>query len=356
MHIGLMMECDYRQDRTQREAFDEAFALAETAETAGYDGVWFAERHFAPPGGTGPIPSVASAPVVWATAIAARTSRLRVGTAVLVLPLGHPVRMAEEIATLDNISQGRVDLGIGRSSFPRSYEGYDVPYAESRERFEEFLHVMRLAFTQERFSYTGKYYTFRDVCMIPKPYQQPHPPLRAAATTRETFGVMGRLGLPIFAGVGAAVMSDVDQVLQDYRAAWREAGHSGDGDVVLRLPIYVADTMEEALSEPEDSTMHHYMRLRQALMRMAGTAEGDTRATRAERLTTLTYDDVVRERVVFGTPEHVAKRLQTLQETLGLSGFIMEANVGGRIPPESVLRSIRLFGQEVAPRLRASAG
>jgi alkanesulfonate monooxygenase SsuD/methylene tetrahydromethanopterin reductase-like flavin-dependent oxidoreductase (luciferase family) len=354
MHLGLMMECDYRQDRTQREAFDEAFALAETAETVGYDGVWFAERHFAPPGGTGPIPSVASAPVVWATAIAARTSRLRVGTAVLVLPLGHPVRMAEEIATLDNISQGRVDLGIGRSSFSRSYEGYDVPYAESRERFEEFLQVMRLAFTQERFSHSGKYYTFRDVCMIPKPYQQPHPPLRAASTTRETFAVMGRLGLPIFAGVGAAVMSDISQALQEYRTAWREAGHPGNGDVVLRLPIYVARTAEQARSEPEESAMHHYNRLRQALMRSANSTDGEARATRAERLTTLTYDDVVRERVVFGTPEDVGKRLQTLRDTLGLSGFIMESNVGGRIPPESVIQSIRLFGQEVAPRLRAT--
>ena len=108
------------------------------------------------------------------------------GHAVLVLPLGHPVRMAEEIATLDNISQGRVDLGIGRSSFPRSYDSYDIPYAESRDRFEEFLQVMRLAFTQERFSYTGST-TRSAMCMIPKPYQEPHPPLRAAATTRETF-------------------------------------------------------------------------------------------------------------------------------------------------------------------------
>jgi alkanesulfonate monooxygenase SsuD/methylene tetrahydromethanopterin reductase-like flavin-dependent oxidoreductase (luciferase family) len=144
-------------------------------------------------------------------------------------------------------------------------------------------------------------------------------------------------------------------VLQDYRTAWHEAGHAGDGDVVLRLPIYVANTMERALAEPKESTMHHYNRLRQALQRSAGATDGDARTTRAERLATLTYDDVVRERVVFGTPEDVAKRLQILQESLGLSGFIMESNVGGRILPESVLQSIRLFGQEVAPRLRASA-
>jgi alkanesulfonate monooxygenase SsuD/methylene tetrahydromethanopterin reductase-like flavin-dependent oxidoreductase (luciferase family) len=95
--------------------------------------------------------------------------------------------------------------------------------------------------------------------------------------------------------------------------------------------------------------------LRHALQRSAGATDGDSRATRAERLATLTYDDVVRERVVFGTPEDVAKRLQTLQATLGLSGFIMESNVGGRILSECVLESIRLFGQEVAPRLHALA-
>jgi alkanesulfonate monooxygenase SsuD/methylene tetrahydromethanopterin reductase-like flavin-dependent oxidoreductase (luciferase family) len=193
------------------------------------------------------------------------------------------------------------------------------------------------------------------VCMIPKPFQQPHPPLRAAVTSRDTFGVMGRLGLPIFVSVGGAVVSDIAEALQDYRTAWREAGHAGAGDVVLRLPIYVAPTMERALSEAEDSAMHHYNRLRQAMLRSAGTADGDARSTRAARLATLTYEDVVRERAVFGTPEGVTKRLQMLQETLGLSGFIMESNVGGRIPPQSVLQSIRLFGQEVAPKWRVSA-
>src|SRR5262249_22549225 len=156
-------------------------------------------------------------------------------------------------------------------------------------------------------------------------YAEPDRPLRAAATTRETFAVMGRLGLPIFAGVGSAVMSDVDQVLQDYRTAWREAGHAGDGDVILRLPIYVGNTTERALAEHMESTMHHYTRLRHALQRSASTTDGEARALRADRLATLTYADVVRERVVFGTPHDVVKRLQTLRDTLGLSGFIMES-------------------------------
>jgi alkanesulfonate monooxygenase SsuD/methylene tetrahydromethanopterin reductase-like flavin-dependent oxidoreductase (luciferase family) len=95
--------------------------------------------------------------MIFATAIAAKPTRTLVGTAVLVLPLGHPVRMAEEVATLDQISRGRLELGIGRSGFPWAEDDYEIPYAESRERFREYFDVMQLAWTQERFSYQGKH-------------------------------------------------------------------------------------------------------------------------------------------------------------------------------------------------------
>ena len=147
MFVGLIMECDYREGRTQ----DEAFRMA---EESGFQGAWLAERHFAPPGRSDGIPSLVAAPLIFATAIASRTSRLRVGTAVLVLPLGHPVRMAEEVATVDKVSKGRFDLGVGRSSFPRSYEGYDISYGESRARFSEYLEVMRRAWTDDSFPTT----------------------------------------------------------------------------------------------------------------------------------------------------------------------------------------------------------
>ena len=353
-HVGLTMECDYRQGRTQREAFAEAFQTAQSAEDWGFDGVWLAERHFAPPGIAG-IPSVVSAPLIFATAIAARTTRLRIGTAVLVLPLGHPVRMAEEIATLDHISQGRFDLGIGRSGFPRSYEGYNLAYGESRDRFGEYLEVMRRAWTQERFSYEGKYYAFNDVCLIPKPYQQPYPPLRGAATTKETFPMMGRLGLPIFAGLRGMTASDLAVACDEYRAAWRQAGHPGDGDVMLRLPVYVAGTMEKALADPEASTRHAYSRLRELYENSAGkpgTTASEERVERAQRLATTTYEDLLRDRLAYGTPDAVAERLFELRDQLGLSGVIIEANVGGRVPQELVSNSIRLFAEEVIPKLR----
>jgi len=352
MHAGLMMECDYREGRTQREAFDEAFTTATNAEDWGFDGVWLAERHFARPGSGRAIPSVVSSPLIFATAIAAKTTRIRIGTAVLVLPLGHPVRMAEEVATLDNISQGRLDLGIGRSGFPWAYDGYDIPYSESRARFREYFDVMKLAWTEDQFSYDGEYYNFKDVCLVPKPYQDPHPPLRYACSTRDTFAAMGEFGLPIFAGIGGANVDDVAEAVSDYRAAWKEAGHPGAGDVILRVGIYVAEDGQRALSEPRESTMSYYTRIRQGLIQTSVSYDGDIRAQRAQRLASMTYEDALEDRLIYGTPDQVIARMKEWRDRLGLSGVIMEPNVGGLISPDRLEASIRLFGKEVAPQLQ----
>ena len=355
MHIGLIMECDYRSGLTQQGAFNEAYTLAQVAEDTGFDEVWLAERHFASPEGSAGVPSIVSAPLILATSILERTSRLRVGTGVLVLPLGHPIRMAEEVATLDNIAQGRFDLGVGRSGFTRSYEGYDLPYEESRDRFEEYLNIMRLAWTQDRFSYEGAFFTFDDVCVIPKPFQTPHPPLWAAATTRPTFEVFGRLGLDILVGLRGMTASDLSEALVDYHEAWRRAGHSGDGKVILRVPIYVSDTMEKAISEPRDSALHAYARLQAAFtgsIGKAGTELNEERAERSERLASTTFDDLLDQRLAYGTHDVVTERLNHWKDELGLAGFIMESNVGGRIPFELVLESIRRYADEVVPALR----
>ena len=255
-------------------------------------------------------------------------------------------------------SQGRVARrapGLVRLSWPKRWRGKPaclIAYEESRARFREYLDVMRLAWTQERFSYAGTFYTFRDVELIPKPYQHPHPPLHHAATTRETFAAIGTLGFPLLVGLASAAMSELAEGIAEYQAAWHEAGHLGQGEVRLRLPIYVAQDMDRARSEPQASAMPYYERVRQAYLRSANTFENPARAARAARLATLTYEDVVQTRVVFGTPTFVTERLSTLRHEVGLSGIIMEPNIGGRIPYELLLHSMRLFTQEVAPSLR----
>ncbi len=359
MHVGLVMECDYREGRTQEEAFAEAMSIAEIAEREGLDGVWLAERHFAmhrrptDPMGAG-IPSIASVPLVLAAAIAARTTRVRIGTGVSVLPLCHPIRIAEEAATVDQISKGRLDFGVGRSGFPRAYAGYGVRYDESRDRFQESLDVILKAWTREGFSHTSTYFAIDNLTVVPRPYQKPHPPIWVAATTQDTFPMVGRMGFSLVTGLRGFDVPEAREHLAAYRAARREAGHPGDGNVYLRIPVYVAATAARARSEPEASTMRSYRRLSENLaasVGQAGTTGAEERAERAERLSRVTYEDILRDRVAYGTPDMVVDRLRELRDVLGLSGVIMESNVGGRIPVEQMLTSIRLYAQEVAPRL-----
>ncbi len=360
MHVGLVMECDYRYGETEEAAFDEAFAMAEAAEMGGLDGVWLAERHFAAPRspldtmGAG-IPSVVSAPLIISSAIVARYQSLRVGVAVNVLPLAHPIRLAEEVATVDQISHGRVEFGVGRSGFARAYEGYGISYAESRERFQESLEIILAAWSNERFSYEGKYYQFNDVCVIPKPYQKPHPPLRIAATTKETFPQVGRQGLPVFVGLRGMDRPTLAASLNEYRAAWKDAGHKADTSVFLRLPVYVGETDEQAYADAEESTMRAYRRLAQNFLNsaaVAGATPSEERVQRGHQLSSITYEDLLRDRLAYGNPETVSRLLRDIIEEQGLSGVVAEVNVGGGIAKEKVLASVKRFATEVAPALR----
>ena len=249
MHFGIFMEFESRQGRSQAESFREGFELVEAADAWGLDGVWLGEMHF------NPTRSVLGAPIVVASSIATRTKRLRVGMAVQVLPLNNPLRIAEEAATVDQISEGRFDFGIGRSGSPRAYDLYGVNYAESQARFREALEIILEAWKGERFSYQGDYYRFENAIVSPRPYQQPHPPIRMAATTEETFPRVGEKGLPVFVGLRGMDIPELRANLQAYRKAWHEAGHPGEGNVFVRIPVYASTTEQGAREEPYDSIM-----------------------------------------------------------------------------------------------------
>src|SRR6202011_501258 len=195
MEFGSFMEFPPLANGVDVAAFGAALAEVEEAERVGLDAVWLAELHGAPERSGLPAPMMA------ARAIAARTSTIKIGIAVQVLPLSHPLRLAEEAATIDQISHGRLIYGIGRSGVVRTYEDYGISYGESRERFAETLEILEKAWTEPRFSYDGKYHSFNNVSVSPKPYQKPYPELRMAAATPETFPQIGRLGLPIFVAV-----------------------------------------------------------------------------------------------------------------------------------------------------------
>jgi len=348
MEFGIFHEFQRREGQSEAAAFAESFELVDDAERAGLDVMWLAELHGAPER------SVLAAPMTIASAIAMRTKRMKIGIAVQVLPLGHPLRIAEEAATVDHISNGRLIMGVGRSGFPRTYEAYGISYAESRERFAETLEILKRAWTQETFSFHGQFYNFDNVCCVPKPVQQPWPEFRVAINSPDTFKEHGALGNAIFVATRLGDLNELVPNLKIYRDAWHAAGHPGDGKVYMRVPIYIAETEKQAREEPMESVMYFYRYLGariEASAGMVGARPVENRAERGARLQSIDYEEVLRSKIVVGTPSMVVDRLGQLRDELGLSGILAELNCGMRIPHAQVVNTLNLLCQDVRPKL-----
>src|SRR5207302_8462932 len=221
---------------SQAEAFAQSFAEVAAAEAWGLDAIWLAEIHM------NPTRALVTAPLIVASAIAAHTSRIKIGTAVQILPLGHPLRLAEETATIDQISGGRLIFGVGRSAFPRAYNAYGISYDESQDRFAESLEIIKLAWTEPTCSYQGRYHSFENFTLVPRPVQKPHPEIRIAASQPDTYEQIGRLGYPLFSAVRASPLGALAGLTRGYRAAVRAAGHAGERVADLQTPVQGAES------------------------------------------------------------------------------------------------------------------
>jgi len=275
--------------------------------------------------------------------------------AVQVLPLNNPLRIAEEAATVDQISAGRFDFGIGRSGFPRVYDVYGIPYAESQARFREALDIILEAWKGEPFSHKGQYWSFENATVAPRPYQRPHPPLRMAATTEETFPRVGEMGLPIFVGLRGMDISALKHHVKAYRKAWRDAGHAGTGNVYLRIPVYAAATESAALEEPFESATFYFSRqagLQQGAVGRDGAGPAERLQARVEQLAGLSYEQILAERVAFGSADGLIDRFQRLREELTLDGVVAELDAGGLIPAARVKKSLEILTHEVMPAFK----
>ena len=348
MHVGIFLE-ERRRGASEAAAFQETLDLVQAAEAWGLDGVWLGEIHF------NGARSVQSAPMALASFIAARTRRLRVGTAVQVLPLSNPLRIAEEVATVDHLSGGRFDFGIGRSGSVRTYDVLGVPYGESQARFLEALDVIREAWKGRAFSYQGTFYRFESATVSPTPYQVPHPPMRMAANSEETFVQVGRLALPLFVGLRDLDIPALRIHLEVYRRAWHDAGHAGRPDVYLRIPVYAGVTEKAAIEEPRENMLYFFRRhveLVQAGLGRADTGPSARRQALVERVARMSYDEILETRVAFGTAAGLVDRLARLREDLGLAGIVAELNPGGLLPMEAMQRTLRVLTHEVMPALR----
>lgn len=346
MRFGMNHLFTLRPGRSAGDLYSEALEQIVLADELGYSTVWLAEHHFSNYGVMPHLPT-------FGAAVAAKTKNIRIGTAIVVLPFGHPVRMAEEFAMLDVLSNGRLDLGVGRGYQPLEFGGLNIDQNESKEMFNEYLEIMRLCWQDEPLTYKGKYYSCENLEILPKPVQPGGPPVRIGAVTPATFKAMGEQGEMIMLSPNFSPIDLVQRDLNAYFDAAREAGH--DMERLTAPPImqqvYIDPDNEKARSEPEPWAMSFYGKFATML---PGEADKDIATQYAQykkiraAVEAVTYERVLNEGVAFGDPEAIIERMKFLEEALGTDEIICWFNFGD-LPHDRVMKNMQMFAEEVMP-------
>jgi alkanesulfonate monooxygenase SsuD/methylene tetrahydromethanopterin reductase-like flavin-dependent oxidoreductase (luciferase family) len=346
-------------DQDQRvAAFDADLRLFELAEQLGYDKVWIAEHLFSTYG-------VVTSTQVYAAAIAQRTRRVRIGTAVVVIPFNHPLRTAADFALIDVLSHGRLDFGAGRAYQPHEFLGLGVPMDKSREMFQEGLDLVLKAWTNERVAYQGKYWTVPEpVEVLPKPVQQPHPPVYQAAISPESFEQAARggwhlqLASPFTYRTYRERWKDaLEQSCRRYEAACVEHGRAPRGaERMILLPFFVDEDARRARDVYRPHVEWFYAKvtanqLAGAPSVVPGYELTMTEGRRTRELGYLTFEQLHRHgAAIADDPDGCVERLRELKERLGITEFTLWFNVGG-IDPALCERAMRLTMERVIPRV-----
>ena len=329
------------------DVFRNELEQIDKAEELGFDAVWLAEHHFQWYG-------IATDLMVLASWAAARTRRIRIGTAIAVLPFHHPLRLAEQVATVDIISGGRLDFGIGRGYQAAEYAGFGMSMDESKSRFAECLEIVLKAWTEEAFSYEGQYTQVQDVTVLPKPLQKPHPPVYVASwMTPETIRFAAERGFPILAPAGLAS----DQIRTNYQL-YRETLESlGRDSSNLELPALVHIYVDEDDERGRQIGMEHSLRYGASLVTLGtpiqkgGQLSKDYEHYRDFGEAGRVMKETRQELMLFGNPDTVARKIEWMRDELDVHYVMCWMNMGG-LDQERILRSMKLFATEVMPRFR----
>jgi len=348
MRFGLFFQVPDVPGRSHAERYTETFELIELAESLGFDVAWLAELHF------GGAFSLMSNPLMAVPVIAQRTRRIRIGTAVTLLPLHHPLSCAEQAATADVLSGGRLEFGVGRGSIPTQFHGFRLPLAENRARFDEALEIIRLAWTRDRFSYDGTFFQIDDLEVVPRPLQVPHPPIRVGVHSPESFAHIADLGLPIYSGTTTTPLPELRRCMGIYRERLAAAGHPWQDDqMALMFPVHVADTSRAAQDAMRPGVRQYYQNVETIFSRLPDSYGEHLPRLEAVRktLADLPYERFCRDQAIFGDAGEVVDRLQAARDELGLSQVICWFDQGTRLPRAEVERTMRRFAEDVMPKL-----
>jgi alkanesulfonate monooxygenase SsuD/methylene tetrahydromethanopterin reductase-like flavin-dependent oxidoreductase (luciferase family) len=340
-----------RDDRWGEQAvYDSGLEQMLAAESLGYHSVWIAEHHFNDYG-------LCPAPPVLASFLAARTTTLRLGMGVSLLPLHHPVDLAEQLAVLDVVSGGRLDVGIGRGGTLQDYQTFRTDRADSRLRVEEGIALMQRAWSGQPFDFDGRFHSAERLHVRPRPVQRPHPPLFVAANSEDSVLSAARLGLPTLSSFFVPV-PELQRRHGLYREAALAAGRA-EAEVEslerrawgMRV-VHIGPTRDEALRAAEAPFMGYQQKM--AVLRSDGTGGSVPGSFDRSLLRLRSFPDYLADGwALIGTAGEVRDGLQQYLDATGYQHVLLIMALPGLETPLA-LRSMRLFVEQVAPAVRAA--
>ena len=338
INFGTFLLMQSPSARPSGEMYARAIEIALAAEALGYRNIWLAEHHFSTYG-------YLSRPAQVATYIAAKTTRLRVGTAVIVVPLHHPLVIAEEIATLDLLAGGRVDIGLGRGYQYYEFERLGLELDSARGRWEESVDVILKAFGGGPFSYDGKYFKFPETSIFPQPVQRPHPPIWVTAQSPESVEAAVRRGFNVLTGGFGVPIERMAEFRRLFDRLVAEVRPPHPLEVGVQRAVYVTHSEADARAAAEEARWN--MRVTLSLRNHTERVERG-RAIPVPAPTEPDMDDLLDRFLVIGTPDTCIRQIRRIRELVGISHFNCSFWFGNLQQPR-VLRSMELFAHEVMP-------
>ena len=322
--------------------FNRGIEFAQAADELGFDSIWCAEHHFSTYG-------YLSRPLMYAMHLANKTTAIRVGTMVIVLPLHHPLTVAEEISTADLLTGGRLDIGLGRGYQNYEFIRFGQELEQSRDRWEEAVDVLLKAFKGEPFTHEGEFYQIPETSVFPTPFQDPHPPIWVVGQSPESVAATVKRGFNLVSG-GFGVSLDR---LREFRRAYDEMVDEQGLDtsnvrISTQRPVYVTDSDADARAAVEEArwNMRVTLSLRQNREKVD---KGHAIPVPFDNEPSV--DDLLDRYMVIGTPDTCIDRIRKVRDAMGINHFNASLWFGD-MPQAKVLKSMRLFAEEVMPALR----
>jgi alkanesulfonate monooxygenase SsuD/methylene tetrahydromethanopterin reductase-like flavin-dependent oxidoreductase (luciferase family) len=341
MKFGIFLLMQSPDMLPSTEIYANALEQARLADELGFDYVVLAEHHFS---SYGFDPN----PLLLIPSMAAQTQHIGFSTAVVVLPLRNPLQVAEDIAMLDVLTNGRIEVGFGTGYQQYEFERFHVPLDENRAIFEEAIEVVTKALSQPGFSHDGHYYHIPETTILPRPVQQPHPPFWRATSSVETMAQALRQGMKVISGGTTSTMARVVGSWHAFQDAVAQAGATWPQEFIVQRGVYLAESEREAREQVHHGVWH--TRTAEALRKNVLPVD------RGRALTPIDSSgdadlDFLYDEWLFGTPDVVASKIECLTRDTGMT-YLNCAFAVGQIPHAKILNSMRLFAKEVMPRFR----